>query len=224
MKSSRSFFVLLLSAYALLSSSCAKNYYQLNLNSANYEKGYAQNEVDNEPLQFSYKYGVLSDFGNEDYASKERSKNIDLVAVELTNVSDQPLVLGTHFHIYQSGQPVNFLSKQDVYKKLKQNTPLYFLYLGLSGLNYQETEVEIGTGVSRTTRFIPVGLILGPALAIINVSKSDKSNKIFKADLDRYYLHKNLIEPGETVIGLIGLRQYGGRNLTISYDESMIDF
>ena len=100
-----------------------------------------------------------------------------------------------------NGQLVHPLPKGMTFRELKQKSGLFFLYLLLSG-------TQLTTGVDQygnPTSTFPIGLILGPGLALGNFGVAQGNNRDFQAELDMYDLTDKVIEPGETVYGLIGL-------------------
>ena len=109
-------------ALALLSS-CASSYNLIKPERVNYQTNLTEQDVD-----FSYKYGVLLERGNKKYAKKEAAKGIKVVAVKVTNNSDQSFVLGQDLKIHSNGNSVNILDPKTIQQNLKQGSP-YLLAL-----------------------------------------------------------------------------------------------
>lgn len=84
------------------------------------------------------------------------------------------------------------------------------------------TSTNSDSGTYQTTNTIPVGLILGPALAGGNLYQAARSNKKFREDLNAYDLQGRRIAAGETVYGLLGVRSdnYDALKIYIPETES----
>ena len=100
--------------------------------------------------------------------------------------------------VYSGGNPVAILDPNFVHAQLKQTVPTYLLYLLM-------TPMRLYTGNSST----PIGLAVGPGLAIGNMAGAGGANAKFKRELESNYLNGRTIEPGETVSGLIGIADIG---------------
>jgi hypothetical protein len=158
----------------------------------------------NKNIDFSYKYGVLNERGNKKYVKKESLRGIKLVAVKITNNSDQAYVFGQNLKIHANGIPTNILEPQLIHQNLKQGVPIYLLYLLL-------TPMQLITEDSST----PIGLVIGPGVTAGNMIVAGSANDAFKTELESNYLYGKTINAGETVYGIIGIYDTGFSPLTV---------
>ena len=182
--------------------SCASGYKMINPNTINY---ISTNVTDG--VKFEYKYGLL----DKKYEKKEVQKGIKVVAVKITNNSDQDLMFGREIKLaYENGNEITVMENEKVFKSLKQSSPTYLLYLLLTPLNLYTTNSS-GQESSST----PIGLIIGPGLAGGNMIAAGSANKKFETELFENNIYGTLIKKGETKYGLIGI-------LTNSFDSLIL--
>ena len=174
--------------------SCASSYKPLRPSTHHYPAS-----RDYSGLEFSYKMGVLQERRNKKYAKREDMKAIRLVAVKLVNNTASALTVGKHFNFYSGGSPLVLLEPPLVHAELKQGVPIYLLYLLLSPMQLYTSD-EMGNVEST-----PIGLIVGPGIAIGNMAGAGAANQNFLRELVQYNMIGKTIEPGETVYGLIGI-------------------
>ncbi len=187
----RSLFLSLSTILCLLLSACASGYKPIRPKNLTYSSSDSDKGIG-----FHYRYNVLA----KKYASKEYKKNIRLIAVKLTNDTERNLVFGQDITLaYDNGDPLPVLEKQQVFKTIKQSVPTYLLYLLLTPLNLTITD-----NATSDTTTIPIGLAVGPGVTAGNMITAGSANKKFKQDLMQYDIQGKLINPGETVYGLIG--------------------
>ncbi|MEN7546447.1 hypothetical protein AAG747_00920 [Rapidithrix thailandica] len=195
-------FTLLLAGCIL--TSCASGYHTIAPNQINYSSTTSNNEI-----EFSYKYDVLHERGNKKYAKKESKKGIKLVAVKVVNNSGKPFIFGKDMYVYSGNMPVTLLESAHVHRELKQNVPIYLLYLLMTPAKLTTTSSD-GSSSS-----IPFGLVLGPGITAINMGVSGSANTKFKRELTANILNDRQINPGETVYGFIGIADSGYNVLTL---------
>jgi hypothetical protein len=153
-------------------------------------------------IGISYKYDVLTERGNRKYAKKEKKYGVKLVAVKVTNHTDTPLTIGKDIAFY-SGQYRIFLMEPTVIRNtLKQNASSYLFYLLLTFLNFSVTNDVF-------TQTYPVGLVLGPTVTLGNASLASSANKDLHYELNQHNMMNVKIGQGETVYGIIGVRDIG---------------
>lgn len=156
-----------------------------------------------------YKYDILREAGNNKYAKKELSKNIRLVAVELTNRSDRAISFREDIEIYSGARKIMPLDPLYAKKELKQIAPLYMLW-SLLWVVITKCDNDDCSSIP-----IPVGAAIG----IINTVKASGANKNLLEDLMRYNMLNKTIEPGETVRGIISIAVESGQPLEIRMRE-----
>jgi hypothetical protein len=101
------------------------------------------------------------------------------------------------------------------YKELKQTVPTYLLYLLMTPLRFYVMKDGV------TTTNYPIGLLLGPGLSIGNMVEASSANTRLRNDLLRYNLFNKTIRPGETVTGIITLRQSDFDPLSIKLNKHL---
>ena len=182
----------------VMMSSCASSYQAI------YPQGlhYVANEH-TEDISLSYRYNVLQEGGNKKYAKKEAKKGMELVAIKITNHTDRSLSFQDDIQLFAGTQHAYPMSPKLAHQQLKQNAPIYLLYLLMSPLQLYTSN---GNG---TVSSFPIGLILGPGIAGINVATAASANKNFLSELQEMDLSQRTIGPGETVHGLIALSNTG---------------
>ncbi len=184
----------------LLMSGCAKRYYTLNPATISYS---ASNNM--EDISLSYRYDVLNEKGNNKISKKEKKNNIKLVAVRITNNTDRVINIGNNAIFYSGSSIVYPMDAISIKNKLKQSVPSHLFYLLLTPLTFSFND----------SGSIPVGLILGPAIAGGNMLMAGISNKKFYEELLRYDIMGIDIRAGETVYGLVGFQSFSYDPLTI---------
>ncbi|MEZ7500336.1 hypothetical protein QO200_16500 [Flavobacterium sp. Arc3] len=188
--------IILLSSCALLLNSCASSFHPINPPSLNY-----LSKNTNSGVTFEYKYNLLE----KKYAKKEHKKNVKLVAIKITNNTENDLVFGRDITLtYDDNTMLSIMEKETVYRMLKQSPTSYLWYLLLAPVQFMKTETN-SYGYSETKSSFPIGLILGPGLAGGNMIAASSANKKFNTDLNDYNINGKTIKKGETTYGLIGV-------------------
>jgi hypothetical protein len=155
-----------------------------------------------EPVVLGYRHDVASYRGNKKLARKEAAKGVRLTAVQITNNTDRPLIVGQDVQLLINAGPASPLATGMVYHQLRQSPPLFLFYLALTPTTITSTRLE--NGYYQENHF-PIGLILGPALALGNMVRASKNNDKFLRELHQYDIMGKTIYPGETIYGLVGL-------------------
>ncbi len=189
-----------------LLSNCASTYKPLNP-----DRQYYSNKSVNSEIEFYYKYSVLREQKNKKYTKKEDKKAIHVVAIKIKNNSSQVITLGENAKIYAGeDSELALIDPNVVYTELKQGVGIYALYLLLlpTQVNFsRSTTNSFGSGVQQSnTSSFPLGIILGPGLALGNGFVAYSANQKFKNELLTFNLIGKKIQPKETVYGLIGIR------------------
>lgn len=190
-------FGLICIAIILLLTSCAATYTQINPPMVKYPLVYKDSI-------FSYQYDVIRRAGNRKIAKKEMKGYMNVIAVKIYNNTAQPLEYGRNYRIFVGETEASLLGPEITADIIKQKAGFHFFYL-----LFLPTTLETGTSS------FPLGLILGPALAIGNYAVARTANRRFKDELIDYDIERKVIAPGETVYGLITLRDNGHLPLTL---------
>jgi hypothetical protein len=202
--------IVLLFTAAIFFCSCAANYKTVRPNALNYN-----NLSTDSSLTFSYKYDVLMEAGNKRYAKKEQKKNVKVVAVKITNNTSSDLHFNTDIKLYAGLQEAVVVDPVVVHKELKQTVPTYLFYLLLTPMRFYVYKN------GATTTNLPIGLFLGPGLSIGNMVEAGSSNTRLRNNLLRYNIQNKTIRAGETVTGLVSIRDIGFNPLSIKLNKRL---
>ncbi len=179
---------------------CAGIYHPIQPNTLNY------NNVEiREGVSYSYRFDVLPQKGNKKYVKKAAKYNIDIVAVKIINNTDRELDFNKDIQLYVGNKISYPLESTVVTSQIKQGVVGYLLY----GLLF----FQIHNNNSTTT--LPVGLGIG----IGNMIAASSNNEKFKKEFSTYNLVNKTIAPGETVYGLVALRDIGQGALEIKITD-----
>jgi hypothetical protein len=155
------------------------------------------------PLQFSYQYDALRQRGrNKKYAKKELKHNYHVVAVRITNTTASEINFSRDAVLYCGDRPVQPVAAQIAAQDMKQGVWIYLLYVLLNP-TFTKTTTTNGyvTSSESSTYYI------GPFIAGGNILGASLANNNFRRDLENNDLINRNIRPGETVYGLISLRE-----------------
>lgn len=185
----------------LLSSGCAGSYTPIRPDRiATYQASAA-----NAPVQFGYQYDALQLRGhNKKYAKKERKRGYHVVAVRITNSTGAELNFSRDAVLYYGDRPVTPVAASLAAKDMKQGVAIYLLYL-LLNVTVGGTTTTNGYGQTTTSggTFLPTG----PLIAGGNMLGAGLANGNFRRELEQFDLTNRTIHPGETVYGLVALRE-----------------
>lgn len=198
-------------ATAFILSGCAASYKPIYPVSLNYDSHQSKNGV-----ELSYKYDVLRQNGNKKYAKKENKKGVKLVAVKITNNSQSVVNIGKNLTLYSGNNQIIPMEPLVIKESIKQIVPGYLPYLLLTFVNLTTTKSQNGTIEQNV---IPVGLILGPGITLGNMLIAGDANAKLLDELKLYNLIGRDIKPGETVYGIIGVRDMGYSPITVEVTE-----
>jgi len=186
---------------------CAASYRPINPPLLNYT---AHDSKDG--IGLSYKYDVLIERGNKRYAKKEDKKGIRLIAVKVTNNTDTTINVGRDVVFYSEQNQMFLMEPMAIKNSIKQITPSYLPYLLLTFVNFYVTN-------GSTTQTYPIGLILGPGITIGNMAVAGTANTKMLNELMQYYILNRDIKKGETVYGIIGVRDMGYNPISVRLRE-----
>jgi len=159
---------------------------------------YTENAAD---IQFSYAYDVLALNGNKKYVKRETKHGMRVVAVRITNNSQQTLQLNKNLKLIVGNNQTMPIEPAIVTKNIKQRTWLYLLYTPLTLTFNATTTNSYGHIESQGGTTIPIG----PFIAGGNLIMAHTANKNFRKEISKFNLLDTKIEPGQTVYGLITL-------------------
>jgi hypothetical protein len=186
-----------------LLSGCASIYRPITPNTLEYVTENSNNDV-----EFWYRYDVLAYRGNKKYVKKEHKHGFNVVAVKITNNTTRTLNFARDLELGVSRGPVFPAENEYTARTLRQGVAIYLLY-GLLGSG--RVECDNSTGECRTVSYIPWGL----ALAGGNMIVAGSSNAKLKQEFNDFSLYTKDIKPGETIYGIVSLRDMGFQPLSL---------
>jgi hypothetical protein len=189
-----------LAATTLLGSGCAASYTPMQPERiATY-----QSSPVGAPVQFGYQYDALRQRGrNKKYAKKEQKHGYHVVAVRVTNSTASDINFSRDMVLYSGDRPISPVAAPIAAQDMKQGVWIYLLYLLL---NVTVGGTTTTNGYGQTTTSGGTYLPTGPFIAGGNILGASLANANFRRDLETYDLTNRNIRPGETVYGLLSLR------------------
>lgn len=195
----------------LLLFSCAASYKPISPSNLNY----TANRLD-DGIIFSYKYDVLLEKGNRKYARKERNHNVKVVAVKITNHSDQALKIGEDIQFFSGNNLLIPMDPNTLKREVKQSTASYLLYMLLTPLKLNVTKTD---EYGFETETYSIGYGVGPGVTLFNMAISGTANQNFSNEINNYSLNGTILEKGKTVYGILGFRNIGYDPLKIKVNK-----
>jgi len=157
-------------------------------------------------LGMAYQFDALQARGrNKKYAKKERKQGYHVVALRVTNNTPTEINFSRDAALYYGDRPIVPVAGEIAGRDMKQGVAIYLLYLLLNFNVGGTTTTNPYTGQMTTTggTFLPTG----PFIAGGNILGASLANKNFREDLSRLDLTNRNIRPGETVYGVVCLRE-----------------
>lgn len=188
---------LLTLASVIILSSCAATYKPINPPTLNYNSHDLQDGIG-----LSYKYDVLREKGNKKYAKKEDKKGIKLIAVKITNNTDSIINIGKDVAFFSGQDQIFPMEPIAIKESIKQIVPGYLSYLLL-------TFLQLNIYQGNTVDSYPIGVVVGPGITMGNMTVAGSANKNMLNELYEYNILSRDIQKGETVYGIIGVRDMG---------------
>ena len=212
-------FLLFLIAAVYLSS-CAGTYQASNPGSFNYKTVQVNEE---QKISYAYIFDIFEKRGFHKYARKEKHKGVNMVAVKITNNSEQTIDLTPdHFSVASTGMQTLLYAPDEFYKIIRQQKGFYFFWL-IGNPTFTTTSgggTITGNSYSGYYYTPPTthvyGIPLGTGLAFLNFFIAKHANKVLKADLKQNQLIGKSVEPGGSAYGYIYMQKPPDRNITIS--------
>ena len=189
--------LLLLTIYIM---GCASAYRPMVTRHASY---LAASETGN--ILMEYRYEVLKESENKKYARKANDKGIQLVAVAITNDSQNEIVFGEDVKLYANNEPITPLRPEAVKRQVRQVSGWY-MFWGLFWIFISSCENGNCNVIP-----LPIGLVIG----LGNMAKAQKANRYFVEDMEHNSPMNKTIAPGETVYGLLPLKVKEGETLEL---------
>lgn len=159
------------------------------------------------PVQLAYQFDVLRQTGrNKKYVKKESKKGYRVVAVRVTNNTAREINFSRDLTLYFGDRPVTPVPSTVAAQDMKQGVAIYLLYLLLNvQVGGTTTTNQFGQTTTQGGTFLPTG----PFIAGGNMLGAGLANANFRNDLTSHDLTDRNIKPGESVYGIISLRETG---------------
>jgi hypothetical protein len=158
------------------------------------------------PVEFSYQYSaLLSNGSNKKYVKKERKRGYQVVAVKVKNNTSADLLFGRDLELSFGDRPIIPVPAIQAATDLKQGVAIYLLYILLNFQVGGTSTTNSYTGQTTTSggTFLPTG----PFIAAGNMVGAGTANANLRKEFLRYDLANKTIHPGETVFGIVSLRE-----------------
>jgi hypothetical protein len=183
----------------ILFSSCASSYNPVNV------RGVVHARENANDISLGYRYDVLMDSRNKKYAKKENPLGIRVVAIEVTNESEEAVIFGQDVELYAGNLKAEILSPSQTVGEMRQQGGWYMFWslLWLVITNCDDGDCSVIP--------LPIGVVIG----LSNMSVAKGANRNFTQDLARWDLMGKSIAPGETWSGLVCIRVTGSPALTV---------
>ncbi len=163
-------------------------------------------------ISLSYKYDVLQEAGNKKNAKKEDKNEVRVIAVKITNNTDSTICIGKNAAFYSGYNQLAPLSPKAIKEQIGQSPASHLLYLLLMPMNLYTTK-QSDTGTE--TKSYPIGLIVGPGIAIGNMVVASNSNSNMEIELIKNDVIGRDIQKGETIYGIVAFKGVGYLPLSI---------
>ena len=188
----------LLAGILLLATSCAGSYTAIRPERVSYQMAVATTG----PVEFSYQYDALLQHGhrNKKYVKKENKYGYRIVDVRLTNNTDRELNFSRDLTLFYGDRPIMPVPAAQAAHDLRQGVLIYLLYLPL---NVTIVNNNSYPGQSSGGTFLPTG----PLIAAGNMVGAGAANTNLRREFEQYDLTNRVIKPGETVYGIVSLRE-----------------
>ena len=154
------------------------------------------------PVEMAYQFDALRLGGkNKKYAKYETKRGYRVVAVRVTNKWDREVNFSRDLTLLYGDRPVSPIAGTTAARDLKQGVAIYLLYLLVNPRVGATTDVRTGATTGGTT------LPLGPFIAGGNMLGASGANASLRKEFEAYDLTNRTLKPGETVYGILSLRE-----------------
>lgn len=167
------------------------------------------------PVSFAYQFDALRLGGpNKKYVKKEMKNGYHVLAVRVTNNWDREINFSRDLTLFYGDRPVTPVPATIAAHDLRQGVAIYLLYL-LGNMQVGGT-TDVRTGVTSGSTFLPTGLLLAGG----NMLGAGTANSNLRKEFEAYDLTNRSIKPGETVYGIMSLREIAVAPLRVEFRAS----
>ncbi|WP_375434783.1 hypothetical protein [uncultured Hymenobacter sp.] len=163
------------------------------------------------PVEFSYQYSALiARGGNKKYLKKERKRGYQVVAVKVKNNTGADLLFGRDLELSFGDRPIVPVPAVQAANDLKQGVAIYLLYV--LGIGQIGGTTDPFTGQTTGGTLFP----WGPFVAAGNMIGAGTANANLRKEFVQYDMANKVIRAGETVFGIVSLREGNVAPLNLS--------
>ena len=154
------------------------------------------------PIDMGYQFDALRlGRSNKKYVKKEAKRGYHVAAIRVTNNWDRELNFSRDLVLQYGDRPIVPVPAAIAAQDMKQGAAIYLLYL-LLNINVGGTR-DVQTGVTTGGTFLPTGLFIAGG----NILGASLANGNMRKEFEAFDLTNRTIKPGETVYGIISLRE-----------------
>lgn len=154
------------------------------------------------PVAMAYQYDVLRlNGGNKKYLKKETKRGYRVAAVRVTNNWDRDVNFSNDLTLLLGDRPITPIPGVIAARDMRQGVAIYLLYLLVNPTIGAKTDPMTGKISGGTT------LPLGPFIAGGNMLAAGSANGNMRKEFAAYDLTNRTLKPGETVYGIVSLRE-----------------
>ena len=168
------------------------------------------------PVDMGYQYDVLHlGGGNKKYVKKEIKRGYHVAAVRVTNNWDREVNFSRDLVLQSGERPAIPVPATAAAHDLGQGVAIYLLY---ALLNFQVGATrDVRTGATTGGTFIPTG----PFIALGNILGASLANGNMRKEFETFDLTNRTIKPGETVYGIVTMREVAPLRLVLRTDAAL---
>lgn len=188
--------------------SCAGSYKTMKAS----DQSFIDKQSINDSLLVGYKYDIYSQYGNKRYSKKEKVHGYKLLAIEITNQSNEAIkITKDNFKLSIGGADIP-PADLDIYtRKVKQESATYLLHALWGPWTIKKT---VQNGKSNTTvKYLPIGAGIG----LINTMLASSANAKHMTNINSSIIWGKTISPKSKLYGFVCIRNQGYDQITFKY-------
>lgn len=174
-------FILCFVILALLAN-CSPKYHRIEPLKVQFDR--SEHLANAKEVYIAYRYHVLREARNRNYAAAEQRHDIQLIAIKVENQSSDTLYFPDDFYLIAHSDTLALLSMTEAFEVLNQT-------------------IVIGANDSNVESNTPVIGVIGE---VFDVFGQIKSGKRFQKELNEFYLAPCRIDPGNSTVGLLAIK------------------
>ena len=174
---------------------CATSYKPIVLESLTYQRYKSDDDFTIEVVD-----NVLLATNNVRYQKYAQNSSLSIYSVKIANHTNEPITFTyDNFQAYSGTERIRLARLEDSVKPLKQPSAIYLLW-GLLWMSFCNGDSCVP---------IPIGLLIG----VINMGTASSANSHVQSELSSRALIGQTVQPGQEVIGVVGLHSSSSLSL-----------